>query len=87
VKLALDTAAPKLQEAAQLWKIRSNIELLPDEALQQVGVIRQMVDDLRGRQSIIAERLFAVAHFRALVRFALPDQASMRYQSPAYKKN
>src|SRR5271166_249964 len=69
VKLTLDIAAPEFQKAAQLRKIRGNIELLPDEALQQVGMIRQMVDDLCGRQSIIAQRLLVVAHLRALVRF------------------
>jgi hypothetical protein len=41
-------------------------------------MIRQMVDDLRGRQSMIARRLLVVAHLRALVRFALPGQTSMR---------
>ena len=74
VKLALDIAAPEFEKAVQLREIRGNIELLPDEALQQVGMIRQMVDDLCRRQSIIAQHLPMVAHLRALVRFALPVQ-------------
>jgi hypothetical protein len=69
VELAFDIAAPEFQKAAQLREVRGNIELLPDEALQKVGMIRQMVDDLRGRQTIIAKfLLLMVAHLRALVR-------------------
>ena len=86
VKLALDILAPKLEKAAQLGKIRSDIELLPDEALQQVGVIGQMVDDLRGRQSIIAQHLLMVAHLRALMRFALPGRTSICDGALPYKE-
>src|SRR5215472_13191319 len=39
VKLAFEIAAPEFQKAAQLGKVRGNVELLPDEALQQVGMI------------------------------------------------
>ena len=70
VQPALEITAPEFQKAAQLGEIRSRVELLPDEALQQVGVIRQMVDDLCGRQPIFAQRLLVVAHFAALLRFA-----------------
>jgi hypothetical protein len=71
VKLAFDIVAPEFQKAAQLRKIRGEIELLPDETLQQIGVIRQTVDDLRGGQTIIAKfLLLVVAHLRALVRRA-----------------
>ena len=87
VKLALDIAAPVFEKAVQLREIRGNIELLPDEALQQVGMIRQMVDDLCGRQSIIAQRLLVVAHLRALVRFALSGRTRMCDRSILYKKN
>ena len=55
VQLALDMAAPKLEKPAQLGKVRGDIELLPDETLQQVGVIGEVVDDLRGRQPAFAE--------------------------------
>ena len=71
VELALDVAAPEFQEPAQLREVRGNVELLPDEALQQIGMVRQTVDDLRGRQTIIAKfLLLVVAHLRALVRRA-----------------
>ena len=70
VKLALKIAAPEFQKTAQLGEIRGNVELLPDEALQQVWMIRHMIDDLRGRQSVIARRLPVLIHLHALVRFA-----------------
>ena len=71
VELALDVAAPEFQKPAQLREVRGNVELLPDEALQQIGMVRQTVDDLRGRQTIIAKfLLLVVAHLRALVQRA-----------------
>ena len=71
VELAFEIAAPEFEKAAQLGEVRRNVQLLPDEALQQVGVIRQTVDDLRGGQTIIAKfLLLVVAHLRALMRRA-----------------
>ena len=78
VKLALKIAAPEFQKTAQLGKVGGDIELLPDEALQQVGMIRQMIDDLCGRQPIIAQRLLVVAHFTALVLFARSERPACR---------
>jgi hypothetical protein len=88
VELAFDIAAPEFQKAAQLREVRGNIELLPDEALQKVGMIRQMVDDLRGRQTIIAKfLLLVVAHLRALVRRAcLAKRACVIERSATSKK-
>jgi hypothetical protein len=86
MKLALDIAAPEFQKPVQLREVRSDIKLLPDEALQQVGMIRQMVDDFGGRQSIIAQSLLVVAHLRALVHFALSGRTSMRDRAIFYKK-
>src|SRR5260221_10559008 len=48
VQLALDVLFPEFEELAQLGKIRGEVEFLPDEALQQGGMVRQPVDDLRG---------------------------------------
>ena len=59
-------AAPKLKKPAQLGKVRGDIELLPDEALQLVGTIGKVVDDLRGRQPTFAKLRLQVAHVRAL---------------------
>ena len=78
VKLAVEVTAPEFEEPAQLGEIRGKVELLPDEALQQVGVVRQMVDYLRGRQSIIAQLLLLIAHLSALMGLILPSQTSMR---------
>ena len=67
VELAFEIAAPEFEKAAQLREVRSNVQLLPDEALQQVRMIRQTVDDLRGGQTIIAGfLLLVVAHLRVL---------------------
>jgi hypothetical protein len=66
MELALDMATPKLEKPAQLGKVGGDIELLPDETLQQVGVIGEVVDDLRGRQPAFAELWLQVTHVRAL---------------------
>ena len=67
MELAFEIAAPEFEKAAQLREVRSNVQVLPDEALQQVGMIRQTVDDLRGGQTIIAGfLLLVVAHLRVL---------------------
>jgi hypothetical protein len=87
MQFPLDIATPVFEKAAQLGEVRSDIELLPDEALQQVGMIRHVIDDLCGRQSIIAQRLLVVVHLRALVRFALSGQTSMADRLLLFKKN
>ena len=87
VQPALEITAPEFQKATQLGEIRSRVELLPDEALQQVGVIRQMVDDFCGRQTVIVQRLLVVAHLLALVRLARSGQWSMRHRSLACNEN
>src|SRR6266851_7762518 len=67
VELSLDVAAPEFQKTAQFGEIRREIGLLPDKALQLLGMIRPMVDDLRGRQPIMAKLLLVVAHRHAHV--------------------
>src|SRR4051794_18399307 len=62
MELALDVGAPELQEAAQLGKIRSEVELLPDKALQQIGVVRHPVDDLRRGQPILTKMGNGIGH-------------------------
>ena len=62
MKLALDVAAPEFQEAPELGKVRSEVELLPDKALQQVGVVRHPVDDLRRGQPILTKAGNGVGH-------------------------
>src|SRR5438270_12935960 len=55
MKLALDVAAPEFKEPAELGKVRSEVELRPDEALQQIGMVRHAVDDLGGGQPILTK--------------------------------
>src|SRR5215472_1225964 len=62
MELALDIAAPKFEKAAQLGKIRRTVELLPDEALQQIGVIGKMIDDLRRGQPVLGGFRLRLAH-------------------------
>src|SRR5438445_651986 len=66
VEPALDMAAPKLEKPAQLGEVRRGIEFLPDETLQQLGMIGKVIDDLRGRQPTFAKLWLQVAHVRAL---------------------
>ena len=69
MELTFQIAAPEFEKPVQFGEIGGKVELLPDKALQQIRMIRQMVNDLRRRQPIIAQlAVFLVAHFRALVR-------------------
>jgi hypothetical protein len=88
VEFAFDIAAPEFEKAAQLREVRGNVELLPDEALQEAGMIRQTVDDLRGGQTIIAKfLLLVVVHPSALVlRARLARQACAIERSVTSKK-
>jgi hypothetical protein len=87
VQLTLEIAAPELQKAVQFGKVRGNIKLLPDIALQQIRVIRQMVDDLRGRQPPVAYRLPVVAHLRAPVPFVYRVQQACTFDYSLTIKN
>ena len=86
VELALDIAAPKLEKPAQFGKIRRDIELLPDETLQQVGMIGKVVDDLRGRQPTFAKLWLQDTHV-VLSAVRLPDNEHGRESAPSATKN
>ena len=86
VEPALDMAAPKLEKPTQLGKVRRGIELLPDETLQQVGMIGKVIDDLRGRQPTFAKLWLQVAHVRALSAVLPPDNEHGREWAPAATK-
>src|SRR6516162_988818 len=62
MELAFNILPPEIEKPAQFGKIRSQVELLPDEALQQVRVIGEMVDDLRGRQPIMTKFWDGIGH-------------------------
>src|SRR3954468_22018585 len=67
VQLALDVAAPEFEEFAQLGKIGSQVEFLPDEALQQRGVIRQPVKNLRRGEPVALKLQLVYRHVRVLI--------------------
>src|ERR1041384_2737196 len=52
MQFAFDAAAPEFEKPPQLGIIGCKIEFLPDEALQQGGMVRQAVDDLCRGQPI-----------------------------------
>ena len=45
MQFAFDVGAPEFKKAPQLGIIGRQIEFLPDEALEQGGVVRQPIDD------------------------------------------
>src|ERR1700726_3247087 len=86
MELALDVAAPEVEEPAQLGKFRGEIELLPDEALQQVGMIGKMVDDLCRGQPILTDFPLGIAHIASpMVRAPCP-RGCLHELVPATKK-
>ena len=52
VQFAFDAAAPEFEKSPQLGIIGREVEFLPDEALQQGGMIGEPVDDFCRRQPI-----------------------------------
>jgi hypothetical protein len=56
MELALDVLHPKVEEAAKLRIVRGDVEVLPDESLEQAGMVRHVVDDL-GRGEAVAVEL------------------------------
>ena len=56
----IEACLPEIQEPAHFGKIGGEIVLLPDVALQDRRVIRQVVEDLGGRQTIALQLFFHV---------------------------
>src|SRR5260370_8285187 len=86
VEPALDMAAPKLEKPAQLGEVRRGIELLPNEALQQVGMIGKGVNDLCGGQPTLAKLGLQVAHARALFSFSPRATSIGGHELPLHQK-
>src|SRR3546814_762379 len=59
---AFDVLLPEAEEPAQYRIARRQIETLPDEALQQVRMIRHVIQDLRGREPVMSELHREIAH-------------------------
>jgi hypothetical protein len=51
----VEFAVPEVEKLAQLRESRRYIELLPYKALKDAGVVRHMVKDLGGCQTIVFE--------------------------------
>src|SRR5512135_3576998 len=82
MQLPLDVLFPEVEEFAQLGKIGSEVEFLPDEGLQQHRVIRQAIDDLRGGQPVPAKLQFVEGHFCASRWFLLsPTRMPSRWRA------
>ena len=50
-ELAFEIVRPEIEEVLEAREARMHVVVLPDEALQQRGMIRQTVEDLRRRQA------------------------------------
>jgi hypothetical protein len=85
MELAFDIVAPEIEEPAQFGKIRSEVKLLPDEALQEVRVIGEMVDDLRGRQPKLTKFGDGTRHIGYSSK-SLSLTGSMTPRIPSYNK-
>src|SRR5262245_52961631 len=55
IELALEVRLPVLQEAQQAREARVNVVFLPDEGLQQGGMVGQAVEDLGGGEAVAGE--------------------------------
>jgi hypothetical protein len=55
MQAAFDLSIPEIEEFVQHGIARGDIEVLPDKRLEQIGVVRQMVEDLSGRHAIILQ--------------------------------
>jgi hypothetical protein len=68
VQLALDVPHPEVEEAAQYGEVRLDVEMLPDEGLEQMGMIGQMVEDLCRGHPIAPQLQPQLTHRRYLRR-------------------
>src|ERR1700733_3963575 len=55
MEAALDLALPEIQEFVQHGITRCDVEILPDIGLQNVRMVRQMIEDLSGGEAIILQ--------------------------------
>jgi hypothetical protein len=78
VQLAFDVAAPEIEEAVQHRKIRCEIHVLPDEALQDARVIGKVIKNFCRGQAIVAKLQMQVAHGTTLVMALHPIRLRSR---------
>ncbi len=60
--LAVDVALPEGEEARQLGIARGEVHELPDECLQEVRVVRHMIQDLRRREAVSGKLNCKIRH-------------------------
>jgi len=77
VQLAVEFALPEGKKATENGIIRREIEILPDKALQQAGVIRHMVEDFCGRQAVTPQLSAEMHGCSDLQRFDLGMRGTM----------
>src|SRR5690606_38851067 len=51
---------PEIEEAKERGELRRDIEVMPQEGLQQMGVVRHVIEDLRGGQPVPLEHQFGL---------------------------
>ena len=69
---AVEVAVPEIEEFREGGEAGGEVEVLPDEALQNVSVIGHPVEDFSGRQAIIVELRNKTTVHRALLDKAPP---------------
>src|SRR3954470_5609776 len=85
---AVELGLPEIQERPELRKMREQIELLPDESLDDVRVIRKVIEDFCGREAISFEpvmRLSRTGH-GSLRLCSCTDAVSCRNKLGAARK-
>ncbi len=65
MQLAVDAAFPEMQEFVKHGKFRCQIEFLPDEALQDFGMIGHVIKDFGRGQPISAQTQLETTHCKA----------------------
>src|SRR5437660_11003120 len=80
MQLALDVAAPELEESVEFGKFGGEVEFLPDEGLEQRRVVRQAVNDLGRRQPIAPGLELEEGHVAPHVRSVASIERALRHQ-------
>src|SRR5205814_2423769 len=52
---AVDVPHPEIEEFLQLGKARGDVQMLPQEGLQEAGMVRKVVDDLGGGEAVVTQ--------------------------------
>src|ERR1700733_62797 len=87
MQLALQAAVPKLQKFAQDGEFGGQVVILPSVALQQAGMVGQVIEDLGGRQTIAVQLTDQAGHTRFPIESVTPVRKYGRpFPDPKQKK-